>query len=211
VREDFVAATRRALRIGFDAIELHMAHGYLLHSFMSPISNTRNDEYGGPREARLRFPLEVANAVRAVVPRGTPLGARITGSDWMDGGLDPDDAVAIAKALKDAGFDFVCLSSGGVSAAARNPTTPAYNAPLAEKVKREAGIAARAVGLIASPQQAEALVADGKADMIALARAILDDPHWGWHAALALGAEVTRPPQYARVAPKMWPAATYRM
>src|SRR5262245_15028550 len=112
-REAFVAAAKRAVRIGFDAIELHMAHGYLIHSFMSPISNKRNDEYGGPREARMRFPLEVADAVRAVVPRGIALGARITGSDWMEGGLSADDAVACAKDLKRAGFDFACVSSGG--------------------------------------------------------------------------------------------------
>jgi 2,4-dienoyl-CoA reductase-like NADH-dependent reductase (Old Yellow Enzyme family) len=210
VREAFVAAAKRAVRIGFDAIELHMAHGYLIHSFMSPISNKRNDDYGGPREARMRFPLDVARAVRAVVPQGTALGARITGSDWMEGGLDPDDAVACAKDLQRAGFDFVCVSSGGVTADTRNPTTPAYNAPLAEKVRREAGIAARAVGLIAAPKQAEALVAEGKADMVALARAMLDNPHWGWHAALELGAEVARPLQYQRAAPKLWPGAAYR-
>jgi 2,4-dienoyl-CoA reductase-like NADH-dependent reductase (Old Yellow Enzyme family) len=203
-------AAERAVRIGFDAVELHMAHGYLIHSFMSPISNTRNDEYGGPREARMRFPLDVARAVRQVVPRGTALGARITGSDWMEGGLSPDDAVACARELKGAGFDFVCVSSGGVTADTRNPTTPAYNAPLAEKIKREAGIAVRVVGLIASPKQADALVAEGKADMVALARAVLDNPHWGWQAALELGAEVPRPPQYARAAPKLWPGAAYR-
>jgi 2,4-dienoyl-CoA reductase-like NADH-dependent reductase (Old Yellow Enzyme family) len=207
VRDAFVAAAERAVRIGFDAIELHMAHGYLMHSFMSPISNKRNDEYGGPREARMRFPLEVADAVRAVVPRGTALGARITGSDWMDGGLGADDAVACAEDLKRAGFDFVCVSSGGVAAETRNPTTPAYNAPLAERVKREAGIAVRTVGLIASPKHAEALVAAGKTDMIALARAMLDDPHWGWHAARELGTDVARPPQYQRAGPKLWPLA----
>jgi 2,4-dienoyl-CoA reductase-like NADH-dependent reductase (Old Yellow Enzyme family) len=207
VREAFVAATRRALRIGFDLIELHMAHGYLLHSFMSPVANKRNDEYGGPREARLRFPLEVASAVREVVPAGIPLGARITGSDWLEDGLDADDAVACARALKEVGFDFICVSSGGATASARNPTTPAYNAPLAEKVRREAGIAARAVGLIVAPKQAEALIAEGKADMVALARAILDDPHWGWHAAQELGADVARPPQYQRAGPKLWTGA----
>jgi NADPH2 dehydrogenase len=211
VREAFVAAARRAVRIGFDAIELHMAHGYLMHSFMSPVANKRNDEYGGPREARLRFPMEVASAVRAVVPAGTPLGARITGSDWLADGLNPDDAVAIARALKSAGFDFVCVSSGGVSSDARNPTTPAYNAPIAERVRREAAIATRAVGLIASAKQAETLIAEGKTDMVALARAFLDNPHWGWHAALEVGGDVARPPQYQRAAPKLWPGAAYRV
>jgi len=210
VREAFVDAARRAVRIGFDAIELHMAHGYLAHSFLSPLSNQRNDDYGGPFEARMRFSLEVAAAVRAVVPRGTPLGARITGSDWMENGLTTDDAVAFVKALKHAGLEFVCVSSGGINADARNPVTPGYNVPLAEKVRREGGIATRAVGLIASPKQAEAVVAEGKADMVALARAVLDDPHWGWRAALELGADVARPPQYARAAPKLWPGAAYR-
>jgi NADPH2 dehydrogenase len=209
-RDAFVASVRRAVRLGFDAIELHMAHGYLIHSFMSPISNKRNDAYGGPREARYRFPLDVATAVREVVPAGIALGARITGSDWTEGGLDADDAVAFSRELKAIGFDFVCVSSGGVTADTRNPATPGYNAPLAERVKREAGIATRTVGLITAPKQAEALVAEGKTDMVALARGVLDDPHWGWHAALELGAEVARPVQYARSAPKLWPGATMR-
>jgi NADPH2 dehydrogenase len=210
VRAAFVSAAQRAVRIGFDEIELHFAHGYLAHSFLSPLSNKRNDEYGGPMEARMRFALEVVQGVRAAVPRGTALGARITGSDWIEGGLTADDAVTFAKALKAAGLDFVCLSSGGITAETRNPTTPGYNVPLAEKVGREAGIATRAVGLIATPRQAEAIVADRKADMVALARAVLDNPHWGWHAALELGAEVARPPQYARAGPKLWPGAGYR-
>ena len=128
----------------------------------------------------------------------------------MDGGLTVDDAVAFAKGLKEAGLDFVCVSSGGATAEARNPTDPGYNVPLSDKIRRDAGIATRAVGLITSPNQAEAVVAEGKADMVALARAVLDNPHWGWHAALALGAEVARPPQYARAAPKLWPGATMR-
>src|SRR5262249_31200815 len=127
VREAFVAAANRAVRIGFDLIELHMAHGYLLHSFMSPITNKRNDEYGGPWEARMRFPLEVASAVRAVVPTGVPLGARITGSDWLDDGLDADDAVACAQALRRAGFDFVCVSSAGVPPPPPTPPPPPYH------------------------------------------------------------------------------------
>jgi 2,4-dienoyl-CoA reductase-like NADH-dependent reductase (Old Yellow Enzyme family) len=217
VRDAFVSSAQRAVRLGFDAIELHMAHGYLLHSFMSPISNHRTDDYGGSPAARLRFPLEVAHAVRAVVPRSLPLGARITGSDWVEGGLTPDDAVALAKTLKETGFDFLCVSSGGVTAEVMRgggplaqALGPGYQVPFAEKVRREAGIATRAVGLIATPQHAEAIVADGKADMVALARAMLDDPRWGWHAAQALGAEVKRPPQYARAAPKLWPGAAYR-
>jgi 2,4-dienoyl-CoA reductase-like NADH-dependent reductase (Old Yellow Enzyme family) len=224
VRDAFVYSARRAVRLGFDAIELHMAHGYLLHSFMSPIANHRNDEYGGSAAARLRFPLEVARAVRAAVPRSLPFGGRITGTDWVEGGLTPDDAVVLAKALKQAGLDFLCVSSGGITAevmrgatgldqrqhGVKIPLGPGYQVPFAEKVRREAGIATRAVGLIATPQQAEAIVGEGKADMIALARAMLDDPRWGWHAAQALAGEVKRPLQYARAAPKLWPGAAYR-
>jgi len=209
VREAFVSATRRALRIGFDEIELHMAHGYLAHGFMSPISNKRTDEYGGSFENRLRFPLSIARAVRAVVPQGLPLGARITGSDWREGGLTPDDAVAISKALKAEALDFICISSGGVAADIRNPTEAGFNVPIAARVKKEAGIATRTVGLIVKPEHAEEIVAKGQADMVSMARCFLDDPHWGWRAAKALGADVARPPQYARAGPKLWaPAAS---
>jgi 2,4-dienoyl-CoA reductase-like NADH-dependent reductase (Old Yellow Enzyme family) len=194
------------VRIGFDAIELHMAHGYLAHSFMSPISNQRTDQYGGSLENRMRFAREVAEAVRHVVPRGIALGARITGSDWIDGALTPADAVFCAKTLKAAGLDFVDISSGGVSSDARTPTTPGYNVPIAEQV-RTTGIATRTVGLIVTAKQAESIVAEGKADMVAMARAVLDDPHWGWHAARALGADVKRPNQYLRSGPAMWPGA----
>jgi NADPH2 dehydrogenase len=138
------------------------------------------------------------------------LGARITGSDWTEGGLTPDDAVAFSKALKDDGLDFIDVSSGGITAATRNPTEPGYNAPIAARVKREAGIATRTVGLIITPALAESIVAEGKADMVAFARAMLDDPRWGWHAARALGAEVPRAPQYQRAGPKLWPAAGIR-
>ena len=208
VRNAFVSAARRSLRIGFDEIELHFAHGYLAHGFMSPVSNKRTDQYGGEFENRLRFPLSIARAVRSVVPQDIPLGARITGSDWRPDGLTPDEAVAIAKALKGEGINFICISSGGITADTRTPTTPGYNVPIAARVKKEAGIATRTVGLILTPEQAEQIVAQGQADMVSLARGFLDDPHWGWHAAKALGAEVARPPQYARAGPKLWaPAA----
>jgi len=208
VREAFVASAKRALRIGFDEIELHMAHGYLLHGFMSPISNKRSDQYGGSLENRLRFPLSIARAVRATVPKTVPLGARITGSDWREGGLNADDAVAISKSLKAEGIDFICISSGGVAGDIRNPTEPGYNVPIAARVKKEASIATRTVGLIVKPEHAEQIVAKGEADMVSMARCFLDDPHWGWHAAKALGAEVARPPQYQRAGPKLWaPAA----
>ena len=210
VRAAFAMAAKRAVRVGFDAIELHMAHGYLIHSFVSPLSNRRNDEYGGALEGRMRFPLEIARAVRAEVPKRIPVGARITGTDWVEGGLTPVDALVFAKALKAEGFDYVDVSSGAITAEAQRAPTPGFNVPFAEKVKREVGIPTRTVGLIATPKQAEAIVAEGKADMVALARAFLDDPHWGWHAAAALGADVKRPKQYLRAAPKTWPGAGYK-
>ena len=207
---DFATAAARAVRIGFDAIELHLAHGYLAHSFMSPLSNRRDDRYGGSLENRMRFAREVAEAVRQVVPRHIALGARITGSDWLDGGLTGADAVACAQMLKEAGLDYVDISSGGLTAEARNPPEPGYNVPIAAEVRKATGIATRVVGLIVTPRQADAIVAEGKADMIAMARAVLDDPHWGWHAAQALGAEVRRPNQYLRSSPALWPGVKLR-
>jgi len=206
----FTDATKRALRAGVDAVELHCAHGYLMHSFISPLSNKRNDGYGGSLAGRMRFPLEVARAVRAAVPRGVPLGARISGTDWVEGGLTPDDAVAFAKELKAAGLDYIDVSSANITPESRWPSDPGFNVPAAERVRRECGIPVRAVGMIVNAKQAEAIVAEGRADMIALARAFLDDPHWGWHAAQALDADVVRPVQYARAAPKLWPGAAMR-
>jgi len=210
VKEAFTDAARRSLRIGFDAIELHFAHGYLLHSFVSPLANKRNDQYGGSFEGRMRFPLEVTRSVRAAVPRHVPLGARITGTEWVEGGLGPDDAVAMARMLKEAGLDYIDVSSGNITPDSRWPSDPGFNVPIAERVRRETGIATRAVGMIAGAKQAEDIVASGKADMVAMARAFLDDPHWGWHAAQTLGAEVARPSQYARAAPKLWPGVALR-
>jgi 2,4-dienoyl-CoA reductase-like NADH-dependent reductase (Old Yellow Enzyme family) len=210
VRSAFAAAAERAVRIGFDAIELHMAHGYLAHSFMSPLSNQRTDQYGGSSENRMRFPCEIAETVRQVVPPTVALGARITGSDWLDGGLTAADAVLCAKMLKAAGLDYVDISSGGISPDARTPTTPGYNADIAEQV-RAIGVATRVVGLIVTAQQAETIVSDGKADMVALARAVLDNPHWAWHAARALGADIKRPSQYMRSAPSLWPGAAFML
>jgi 2,4-dienoyl-CoA reductase-like NADH-dependent reductase (Old Yellow Enzyme family) len=203
----FRQAAKRAVRLGFDAIELHGAHGYLLHEFLSPVSNKRSDAYGGSAENRMRLPLEVMQAVRAVVPRTIALGARITGSDWADGGLTVDDAVAFAKALEKIGTDYVCVSSGGNVATAKIPLAPGYQVPFAAKVKAATGIATRAVGLIATPEQADAIIAGGQADFVALARAFLDDARWVWHAAERLGAEISYPPQYARVSRAIWPGA----
>jgi 2,4-dienoyl-CoA reductase-like NADH-dependent reductase (Old Yellow Enzyme family) len=207
VVDAFVAAAGRARRIGLDAVEMHSAHGYLMHQFLSPHSNLRRDRYGGSLENRMRFPLEVARALREAWPKERALGARITGSDWLDGGLTPEDAIAYARELKAIGFDYVCVSSGGISPAARIKIEPGYQVAFAEKVRRSVPIAVRAVGMIADPEQAEAIVASGKADMVALARAFLDDPRWVWHAAERLGAKVEYPPQYARSHPELWPGA----
>ncbi|MBM6595658.1 NADH:flavin oxidoreductase/NADH oxidase [Microvirga sp. BT291] len=209
VREAHVDAARRALRIGFDEIELHAAHGYLLHEFLSPLTNKRTDRYGGSLEARMRFPLEIAQAVRAVWPTDKPLGIRITGSDWASGGIEVPDAVAFAKALEAVGIDFICVSSGGLVPEAKIAVGPNYQVPFAEAVKRQVSIPVRAVGLIGTPRQAEKIIAEGRADMVALARAFLDNPHWGWHAAKVLGGDVARPLQYARAAHHHWPAAFY--
>lgn len=207
IKNAFVAAARRAARIGLDTLELHGAHGYLLHSFLSPIANRRGDEYGGTLNNRMRFPLEVAKAVRAVWPNERPLGARISGRDWLDGGADIEDAIGLAGALKSLGYDYLCLSSGGISAAARVPVAPGYQVEFAQRVRAATGMVTRAVGMILSPGQAEQIVASGQADQVALARAILDNPRWGWHAAEALGARAWYPPQYERVRAATWPGA----
>lgn len=207
IRDAFVNAARRADRLGFDLVELHGAHGYLLHSFVSPVSNQRNDRYGGSLGNRMRFPLEVAAAVRAVWPREKALGMRITGSDWISGALTPEDAAIFANELQGLGFDYVCVSSGGISPQARITVAPSYQVPFAEAIKKASKIVVRAVGMIADPRQAEAIIAEGRADWVALARGFLDDPRWAWHAADALGAEVACPPQYERARPKLWPGA----
>jgi NADPH2 dehydrogenase len=206
----FAEAARRACRIGFDALEIHAAHGYLLHEFLSPLSNLRRDEFGGSAENRMRFPLAVVGAVRREWSRERPLGIRITGDDWAAGGIGIADAVAFAKALRAAGVDYACVSGGGLVPEAAPALAPGYQVELAAAVRNEAGLPTRAVGLIATAAQAEAVVAGGKADMVALARAFLDNPHWAWRAARELGAEVARPVQYQRAAPKAWPGASYR-
>lgn len=198
----FAAATRRALAVGFDLLELHAAHGYLLHEFLSPLANQRKDAYGTDR---MKFPLEVARAVRESWPRDRALGARITGSDWAPGGIEPADAVALAKALKATGFDFVCVSSGGLVPPKAMRTVPGYNVPFAAQVGKEAGLLTRVGGMIVDPLHAEEIVASGKADHVALARAFLDNPRWAWHAAEKLGARVDYPPPYSRSAPAVWP------
>jgi len=202
--EKFVAATLRAKRIGFDAVELHSAHGYLLHQFLSPLANQRKDEYG---KNRMKAPLEIAAAVRETWPKERALGARISGSDWMEGGLGPDDAVAYARELKRIGFDYVCVSSGAMSPLAKMKVEPNYQVGFASQVKQNVPIAVRAVGMIADPEQAEEIVASGKADMVAMARAFLDNPRWVWHAAERFGVKLDYPPQYARSRSDLWPGA----
>jgi 2,4-dienoyl-CoA reductase-like NADH-dependent reductase (Old Yellow Enzyme family) len=197
----FAGAAARAKRIGFDAIELHGAHGYLLHEFLSPLSNRRDDEYGGSLENRMRFPLEVFSAVRAAWPADKPLGMRVSATDWMQGGWSLEDTIVFARELKARGCDWIDASSGGMDPAQRIPLGPGYQVPFAEKVRAEAGIATVAVGMITEPKQAEEIIATGKADMVALARGMLYDPHWAWHAAAALGAEVSYPNQYLRCRP----------
>ena len=204
LKEAFVKATQRAKRLGFDVVELHSSHGYLLHEFLSPLSNQRKGAHG--RE-RMRFPLEVARAVREVWPKERGLGARISGNDWMEGGLGPDDAVTYARELERIGFDYVCVSSGALVPHARIPIAPGYQVPFAEKVKRETAISVRSVGLIVLPDQAEDIVASGKADMVAMARGFLDDPRWVWHAAERFGVKLEVPPPYARTRPDQWPGA----
>ena len=203
----FADAARRALRVGFDAIEVHSAHGYLLHQFLSPLVNRRRDGYGGSLEGRMRFPLEVIRATRAAWPSDKPLGIRISATDWLEGGFTPDEAVTYAKTFKKEGIDFVCVSSGGIVGQAPIPVGPGYQVFLAERIRRETGLPVRAVGLIAEPAFAESLLADGKADMIALGRGFLDNPRWVWHAAEALGYDVPYPPRYVRAKRALWPGA----
>jgi 2,4-dienoyl-CoA reductase-like NADH-dependent reductase (Old Yellow Enzyme family) len=204
IRQRFIESTLRADRLGFDLIELHAAHGYLLHQFLSPLSNHRTDQYGGTLENRSRFLIEIFRAVRAVWPDHKPLGVRISAVDWHDQGLKIEDTVAISKLLKAEGCDFVDVSTGGNDPTVRVPVAPGFQVPFAEAIKRGADIATMAVGMITDPHQAEAIIADGRADFVMLARGFLDDTHWGWHAAYALKAEVKLPPQYQRAGLRLW-------
>src|SRR6476620_105955 len=201
VRDAFADAARRAARIGIDAVQLHGAHGYLLHEFLSPLSNHRDDEYGGSLENRLRFPLEVYDAVRAAFPRERPVSMRVSGTDWTEGGWDIEQTIAFARALDARGCSAVHVSSGGLIAAQRIPIGPGYQVPLARAVKAATRMPVVAVGLITEFEQAEAIVGTGDADLVALARAILYNPRWPWHAAAHLGASVRAPKQYLRSQP----------
>ena len=204
IRDAFVAAAKRAARLGIDAVQLHGAHGYLLHEFLSPLSNRREDDYGGSLENRMRFPIEVFDAVRAAFPAERPVTMRVSGSDWVEGGWDAEQTVAFAQALEARGCDAIHVSSGGNSPDQRIPVGPSYQVPLARAVKQAVGIPVVAVGLITDYDQAEAIVGTGDADMIALARTILYDPRWPWHAAAHLGGRVKAPNQYLRSQPRQY-------
>ena len=202
VRQAFADCALRAHRLGLDLIELHAAHGYLLHQFLSPLSNQRADAYGGSLQNRMRFPLEVFDAVRAVLPPDFPLGVRISATDWVDGGWDLPQSVAFAQALHARGCSFIHVSSGGVSPLQKIALGPKYQVGFAETIRRETVLPTMAVGLITDPHEAEAIVSSAQADMVALARGILYDPRWPWHAAAALGAQVQAPRQYWRAQPR---------
>lgn len=207
VIEQFAATARRADRLGLDALELHGAHGYLLHSFLSPVANQRSDEYGGPIANRMRLFLEVFDAVRAVWPAHKPLGARLSVSDWVEGGWDLEQSIELAKQLHARGCNWLDCSSGGIAPALQKITLgPGYQVPFAEAIRRAVpGLPIMAVGLITDPHQAEKIIASGQADMVALARATLYNPRWPWHAAAVLGATVSAPKQYWRCAPREFP------
>lgn len=201
----FANAARRADDAGFELVEIHAAHGYLLHQFLSPVVNTRTDAYGGTLENRMRFPLAVFDAVRAAWPEGKPLGVRISGTDWIDGGWDVQQSIAFSKELAARGCDYIHVSSGGAAPAQKIQAGPGYQVGLADAIRRAVGgkTAVIAVGMIRNAQQAETILATGQADYIAIARGALYDPHWAWHAAESLGETAAWPPQYARAHPSM--------
>ncbi|HEY3635704.1 MAG TPA: NADH:flavin oxidoreductase/NADH oxidase [Caldimonas sp.] len=204
IRDDFAAAAKRAARLGIDGVEIHAAHGYLLHQFLSPIANKRSDAYGGSLENRMRFPLEIFDVVRAAFPAERPVWARISATDWVPGGWDIDGTVALSLALQARGCAAIHVSSGGVSPQQKISVGPGYQVPFAQRVKAEVGLPTIAVGLITEPEQAEAIIASGEADAVSLARAMLYDPRWPWHAAAALGARVVAPQQYWRSQPRQY-------
>ena len=209
VRLAFVRAAQRCARLGFDYVELHSTHGYLLDTFLSPHVNKRTDQYGGSRDNRMRFPLSVAQAVRAALPATMAVGARITGTDWTEGGWSPDDATAYAAALKDLGVAYVSVSTGGIIPQVKIPQGLGYQVPPAAHIHSKVSIVTCAAGHIVDADQAEEIVSSGKADMVAIARAYLNDPRWVWHAADRLGAAIAYPPQYQRADPKLWKVAPF--
>ena len=205
VRQAFASAARRAARLGIDAVQIHAAHGYLLHQFLSPLSNRRADEYGGNLENRMRFPLEVFEAVREAFPADRPVTVRVSGTDWTEGGWTLEQTLAFAQALEQRGCSAIHVSSGGLHPAQSIPVGPGYQVPLARAVKAQVTMPVVAVGLITDYDHAEAIIGTGDADLIALARAMLYDPRWPWHAAAHLGASVKAPVQYLRSQPRRFP------
>jgi 2,4-dienoyl-CoA reductase-like NADH-dependent reductase (Old Yellow Enzyme family) len=204
VRDAFITATHRAARLGIDAIQLHGAHGYLIHQFLSPLSNRRDDAYGGSLENRMRFPLELFDAVRAAFPADRPVTIRLSGTDWAEGGWDIDQTIVFSKALESHGAAAIHISSGGLAINQKIPLGPNYQVPLARAVKAAVTVPVVAVGLITEFEQAEAIIATGDADLIALARTMLYDPRWPWHAAAHFGAQVKPPSQYLRSQPSRY-------
>jgi 2,4-dienoyl-CoA reductase-like NADH-dependent reductase (Old Yellow Enzyme family) len=202
ILDAFVASARRAERLDLAAIELHFAHGYLLHQFLSPIANQRSDEYGGSLENRMRFPLEVYDAVRAIWPAAKPLGVRVSATDWVDGGWEIEQTIELARRLNERGCDWIDVSTGGLSPRQNIPLAPHYQIPFARAVREATGMKTIGVGLITDAAEADKVIRDGDADLIALARAVLWDPRWPWHAAAALGAMVKAPQQYWRCEPR---------
>jgi 2,4-dienoyl-CoA reductase-like NADH-dependent reductase (Old Yellow Enzyme family) len=196
--EQFVAAARRSADAGFELIELHSAHGYLLHEFLSPLSNHRTDQFGGSPANRMRLPLRVAAEVREVWPSGLPMFVRISATDWVEGGWDLPQSIELAKELKKIGIDLIDCSSGALVPHAKIPVGPGFQVPFAEAIRRDAGIMTGAVGMITDAQQAEQIIANGKADAVLLARKLLNDPYWPLHAAKELGASAKWPVQYER-------------
>ena len=202
LREAFANAARRAARLGLEGLEIHAAHGYLLHQFLSPLANHRDDEYGGSLDNRMRFPLEVFDAVREAFPSDRPVWVRVSATDWVPGGWNLESTIALAQALRARGCAAIHVSSGGVSPQQAIKPGPGYQVPFAHRLKLEVGLPTIAVGLITEAEQAEAIIARGEADAVALARGMLYDPRWPWHAAAKLGAQVTVPPQYWRSQPR---------
>jgi 2,4-dienoyl-CoA reductase-like NADH-dependent reductase (Old Yellow Enzyme family) len=202
VAEQFRAAALRARDAGFEVVELHMAHGYLLHEFLSPLSNRREDHYGGTLENRVRLPMQIAHSVREAWPQNLPVFTRISATDWVEGGWDLEQSLQLARGLKEAGIDLIDCSSGGLVPDATIPVGPGYQTPFATAVRQQVGVATGAVGLITDPVQAEQIVATGLADAVFLARELLRDPYWPMHAARELGAEFAWPPQYERAKPR---------
>ena len=201
IKQAFVDSALRAVRLGIDLIEIHAAHGYLLHQFLSPLSNRRQDQYGGSLENRLRFPLEVFEAVRKAIPSSIPVGVRLSATDWVDGGWDVEQSIVFSQQLEQLGCDYLHVSSGGLSPLQSIDVKPGYQLPFASAIRQQVKIPIIGVGLITEPQQAEEVLKQGEADLIALGRSVLFNPHWPWQAAVALGAQVEAPPQYLRSEP----------